>query len=240
MRPSEWAKRLDRLVSRAACMRGLLTLAPWSGSRSAYRLCLQSPTQGGGRRNLARAKHRAEIRDLPDELYPRDRCRAIRGNVMDADGKPISGAIVRCVIVESLVEPARPGGPAAAKWAIPIDAETKSAPTAPARSCTHRPARGRFSTLRREARWGRGSSARGHAALAVPPPSPRSFAAAALDAGVVGCDAQTAAHRPSDVRRGMAFVRPVLRTYRQDGDPVEPVVRANNSTNALGCQCAGV
>ena len=77
----------------------------------------------GGTSNAAWEKHRAEIRALPDELYRRDRFRAIRGRVADSEGKPVSGALVRCVRIESLVELAKAGMPNASRWTVPIEAE---------------------------------------------------------------------------------------------------------------------
>jgi len=78
----------------------------------------------GGDSNSAWAKHRAEIRKLPEGLYHLDRFRAIRGRVTDADGKPVAAALVRCTKVESLVDLAKGGIPASSGWTIPIEAQT--------------------------------------------------------------------------------------------------------------------
>jgi hypothetical protein len=69
-------------------------------------------------------KHHEESHKLPDELFHRDRFRAIRGRVSDEDGKPVHRALVRCVRLEGLVELARAGMPSASKWTLPIEAET--------------------------------------------------------------------------------------------------------------------
>ena len=82
----------------------------------------------GGRSNAVavwRAHHEA-CHQIPEEVYHRDRFRAIKGRVSDNDGQPIAGAVVRCVKLESLVELARGGAPAPSNWAIPIEVETKT------------------------------------------------------------------------------------------------------------------
>ncbi len=86
-------------------------------------LSLAGANSGGGVSNAAWAKHRAEIRKLPEELYHLDRFRAIRGRVTDADGKPVAGALVRCAKVESVVELAKGGTPSSSGWTVPIEAE---------------------------------------------------------------------------------------------------------------------
>ena len=59
-------------------------------------------------------------------MYHRDRFRAIRGRVADADGRPIAGALVQCVRLEGPVDLARAGPPPPAKWCVPIEAETRT------------------------------------------------------------------------------------------------------------------
>jgi hypothetical protein len=78
----------------------------------------------GSRSNAVWRKHHEDSHKLPDELFHRDRFRAIRGRVSDEDGKPVPGALIRCVRLESLVELARAGVPSASKWTLPIEAET--------------------------------------------------------------------------------------------------------------------
>jgi Carboxypeptidase regulatory-like domain len=78
----------------------------------------------GGASNATWEKHRAEIRKLPEDLYHHDRFRAIRGRVTGPEGKPVAGALVRCVRVESLVDLAKTGAPRAAAWMIPVEAQT--------------------------------------------------------------------------------------------------------------------
>ena len=67
-----------------------------------------------------------QCHNLPEELYHRDRFRAIRGRVSDEDGKPVAGAVVRCVKLESLVELAKAGAPSPLSWSVPIEAETRT------------------------------------------------------------------------------------------------------------------
>jgi len=69
-------------------------------------------------------QHHEECHRLPEELYHRDRFRAIQGRITDEDGKPIRAALVRCVKLESLIELAKAGAPSLATWAVPIEAET--------------------------------------------------------------------------------------------------------------------
>jgi hypothetical protein len=69
--------------------------------------------------------HHHECHKLPEELYHRDRFRAILGHVADEDGKPVAGASVRCVRLENLVE-LKAGPPSPLSWSIPIEAETKT------------------------------------------------------------------------------------------------------------------
>ena len=77
-----------------------------------------------GHSNVSWQQHHAECHLLPEELYHRDRFRAIRGRITDEQGKPIREALVRCVKLESLLELAKTGTPSIATWAVPIDAET--------------------------------------------------------------------------------------------------------------------
>jgi hypothetical protein len=91
----------------------------WCSSHSRSR----APIQGGGDSNAGWAAHRAEIGELPESLYHYDRFRAIRGRVTDEEGKPVEGALVRCVKVESLVDVAKAGTPSASGWKVPIEAK---------------------------------------------------------------------------------------------------------------------
>ncbi len=77
----------------------------------------------GGDSYAAWTKHRALIRALPDAPYRLDRFRAIRGRVTDSEGKPVSGALVRCTKVESFIELAKDWMPTSAGWTLPIEAE---------------------------------------------------------------------------------------------------------------------
>lgn len=79
-----------------------------------------------GRTATSWLAHHHECHKLPEELYHRDRFRAIRGHVTDEDGKPVAGAVVRCVRLESLVALAKAGAPSPVSWSIPIEAETKT------------------------------------------------------------------------------------------------------------------
>ena len=70
--------------------------------------------------------HRQVCRGLPEELYHRDRFRAIKGRVTDEDGKPVVGASVRCAGLESLSRLAGAGKPSSSIWSIPIEAEVRT------------------------------------------------------------------------------------------------------------------
>jgi hypothetical protein len=76
--------------------------------------------------DVAWRQHHEECHRLPEELYHRDRFRAIRGRITDEEGKPVHGALVRCVKLESLLALAKAGAPSPAKWAVPIEAETNT------------------------------------------------------------------------------------------------------------------
>ena len=97
------------------------TGAVWVFMASVIMLSLRE--SGGGLSKASWDNHRAEIRKLPEDLYHRDRFRAIRGRVTDSEGQPVSGALVRCVKVESLVELAKAGTPHASGWNFPVEAE---------------------------------------------------------------------------------------------------------------------
>ncbi|HZW35217.1 MAG TPA: carboxypeptidase-like regulatory domain-containing protein, partial [Isosphaeraceae bacterium] len=86
-----------------------------------------SLAQGAGSRSneIWRAHHEACHR-IPEEVYHRDRFRALKGRVTDPDGQPIAGALVRCARLESLVELARGAPPLPSKWNVPIEAETRT------------------------------------------------------------------------------------------------------------------
>ena len=90
-------------------------------------LVLLSLAQGAGSRakEIWRAHHEA-CHGIPEEVFHRDRFRAIRGRVTDGDGQPVAGALVRCARLESLIELAMAGAPAAAGWSVPIEAETRT------------------------------------------------------------------------------------------------------------------
>ena len=78
----------------------------------------------GSRSDAVWRKHHEDSHKLPDELFHRDRFRSIRGRVSDGDGKPVPGALIQCVRLESLLELARAGVPSASTWKLPIEAET--------------------------------------------------------------------------------------------------------------------
>ncbi len=80
----------------------------------------------GSRSSAAWLRHHEACHNLPEELYHRDRFRAIRGRVSNEDGNPVRGAVVRCVKLESLVELAKAGAPSPLSWSLPIEAETKT------------------------------------------------------------------------------------------------------------------
>jgi hypothetical protein len=68
-------------------------------------------------------EHHEECHRLPEEFYHRDRFRAIRGTISDQEGKPISGALVQSVRLESLIDLAKTGEPSLSKWSVPVEAE---------------------------------------------------------------------------------------------------------------------
>ncbi|MFI5454084.1 MAG: carboxypeptidase-like regulatory domain-containing protein [Isosphaerales bacterium] len=90
-------------------------------------LVLLSLASGAGSQSNEtwRAHHKA-CHHIPEEVYHRDRFRAIRGRVTDADGSTIAQALVRCVKLESLVELAKADPPAPSTWTLPIEAETRT------------------------------------------------------------------------------------------------------------------
>ena len=125
-RPVTWA---DWQVIRPGSLRilAVATAVAWVPLLALVAFSLaHSNSKGAGVSNAAWAKHRAEIRKLPEGAYHLDRFRAIRGRVTDADGKPVAGALVRCAKVESLVELAKGGTPASSGWTIPIEVETST------------------------------------------------------------------------------------------------------------------
>ena len=90
-------------------------------------LLLPSRAQGAGGRSIeVRKAHHEACHRIPEEVYHRDRFRAIKGRVTDPDGQPIAGALVRCARLESLVELARGAPPLPSKWNVPIEAETRT------------------------------------------------------------------------------------------------------------------
>jgi hypothetical protein len=116
------------LLSRLASPRLLAVAAAgaWVPLVVAAAFSLAGASSGGGDSNAGWATHRAEIRKLPESAYHHDRFRAIRGRVTDEDGKPVAGALVRCVRVENLVEVARGAPPDSSGWKLPIEAELRT------------------------------------------------------------------------------------------------------------------
>jgi len=90
-------------------------------------LVVLSLAQGACSRSneIWRAHHEACHR-IPEELYHRDRFRALKGRVTDPDGRPLAGALVRSAKLESLVELARGEPPVPSKWTVPIEAEIRT------------------------------------------------------------------------------------------------------------------
>ncbi len=102
----------------------LVTLVAGIGVSLGVLIALAIAEATGTHSDAAWRKHHEECQRLPEELYHRDRFRAIRGRVIDAEGKPVPKALVRCVKLESLVNLAKAGLPTSAKWIVPIEAET--------------------------------------------------------------------------------------------------------------------
>ena len=110
-------------IPRLASVRAALLAAACVPLPVLVALSFAGANSGGGNSNAGWAAHRAEITELPESLYHYDRFRAIRGRVTDEDGKPVAGALVRCVKVESLVDVAKAGMPTASGWKLPVEAE---------------------------------------------------------------------------------------------------------------------
>ncbi len=90
-------------------------------------LLLPSRAQGAGGRSIeVRKAHHEACHRIPEEVYHRGHFRAIKGRVIDPDGRPIAGALVCCAKLESLVELARGAPPLPSKWNVPIEAETRT------------------------------------------------------------------------------------------------------------------
>lgn len=69
-------------------------------------------------------KHREACLQLPEEIYHRDRARAVRGYVLRPDGKPVSGGLVQCIPVTSLLQLAQSGVPTPALWSGLVETQT--------------------------------------------------------------------------------------------------------------------
>jgi Carboxypeptidase regulatory-like domain len=70
-------------------------------------------------------QHHHEIcLSLPEEIFHRDRSRAVRGFVHGPDGRPISGALVRCLPAISLLRLARSRSLTPEMWSDLVETET--------------------------------------------------------------------------------------------------------------------
>jgi Carboxypeptidase regulatory-like domain len=119
--------RIGRLLSRLASPRlwPVAAVVAWVPLAAVVAFSLAGANSGGAS-NAGWAAHRAEIRKLPESVHHHDRFRAIRGRVTNEDGKPVAGALVRCVRVESLVEVAKGAPPDSSGWKLPIEAELRT------------------------------------------------------------------------------------------------------------------
>jgi Carboxypeptidase regulatory-like domain len=70
--------------------------------------------------------HRELCLQIPEEVYLKDRSRALRGIVHDTAGKPISGALVQCIRAESLLQLARSVPPAPTLWSGLVETEART------------------------------------------------------------------------------------------------------------------
>lgn len=79
-------------------------------------------------REEALRRHRESNRAAPDGAYRKDRSRALHGTVRNASGKPVPGALVRCVRLTSLLALARAGVPAPGSWSGLVETEARTGP----------------------------------------------------------------------------------------------------------------
>lgn len=70
-------------------------------------------------------RHHAECLKTPEEVYHRDRARAVRGVVRDARGIPAAGALVRSVTLPSLLRLFESGPPSPESWPALVETETR-------------------------------------------------------------------------------------------------------------------
>jgi hypothetical protein len=72
--------------------------------------------------------HRKACLKIPEEVFHKDRSRAVRGVVHDKAGKPVPGGLVRCVRMATLFERAQGGPPTPTLWSGLVEAETRTNP----------------------------------------------------------------------------------------------------------------
>lgn len=77
-------------------------------------------------RAAAWKRHHDFCLSLPEEMYHKDRSRAVRGRVLDHEGKPVAGGIVRCIGVTALVRLAQAGPPAPPSWSGLVETATQT------------------------------------------------------------------------------------------------------------------
>ncbi len=70
--------------------------------------------------------HRDVCLKIPEGRFTEDRARAVRGTVRDAEGRPVPGALVRCLPLTSLMKLARIAPPNLAAWSGLVEAETRT------------------------------------------------------------------------------------------------------------------
>lgn len=73
-------------------------------------------TDRSAARERAWLTHRDHCRKFSEELYRRDRWRAVRGYVTDKDGRPVVGALVQSVRLTSILELVKAGSPTLGGW----------------------------------------------------------------------------------------------------------------------------
>jgi hypothetical protein len=71
-------------------------------------------------------EHHEACLQLPEEIFHRDRARAVRGFVRGPDGKPVRGALVQCMKLTSLVQLAQTRPPTSTLWSHLVETATQT------------------------------------------------------------------------------------------------------------------
>lgn len=73
-------------------------------------------------------EHREACLQLPEEKLHHDRARAVRGVVHGPDGKPVSGALVQCIGLPSLLKLAQSSPPTPEPWSHLVQTQARTDP----------------------------------------------------------------------------------------------------------------